>query len=137
MRYDPDFEDFWSVFPKRDIDYKREAFRCWGARLRAGIVATDLTEAARNYAAYCRQKGIIGTQFVMRAATFLGPNERWLAFKGGDLPAHVPDTSKAAVASVTEPPEERVDMRREIAELLRGLATKKKSPTCTHERGGK
>lgn len=148
MDYPHEFEIVWTIMPKRDLNNpKKAAFKAWKARLKEGVSQADLESAARAYYGYCKQKGIIGTDKVMMAQTFFGPNERWEAFKGGDTPATnehnleslrpTRTTSTMSPVSVTEPPEPRIDARPFIADLLRGLAESKKAPTCNHERANK
>jgi len=77
--YPPEFERFWSAFPKRDgANPKKKAFRHWKATLkRNGADADTLIAAAERYAEHCRVKGKVGTEFVLYAATFLGPDKHW------------------------------------------------------------
>jgi len=77
-RYTDHFEEFWSTYPRRlGGNPKKLAFKAWTARLREGINPADLITAAKVYARDCDRNGRIGTEFVMQAGTFLGPNERW------------------------------------------------------------
>lgn len=76
--YTPEFETAWSIYPKRSGgNPKVGAFKAWRARLAEGVSAEELTEAARKYADYCEAAGKTGTELVMQAQTFWGPNERW------------------------------------------------------------
>lgn len=69
--YDPDFQRFWEVYPKR-LD-KTRAYQCWQARLTEGVTAGDMVAAAANYAAYCRQQGTLD-RYIKYPANFLGPD---------------------------------------------------------------
>jgi hypothetical protein len=81
MPYTPDFETAWRAYPARDGgNPKRRAFKAWCARLREGADPAELIRAAGEYADDCRRRGKLGTEFVMQAATFFGPDERWRAF---------------------------------------------------------
>ena len=76
--YSDDFEEFWSAYPRRlGGNPKKLAFKAWTARIREGINSADLMTAVKVYARDCDRNGRIGTEFVMQASTFLGPNERW------------------------------------------------------------
>jgi hypothetical protein len=67
-----DFESVWSIYPRKVA--KAAARRAYTARRRAGVPAETLLSATRNYA-----DATVGTpeRFVMHAATFFGPDERW------------------------------------------------------------
>jgi phage replication O-like protein O len=73
-----EFAEFWSIYPKREgSNSKADALKAWNARIRSGIPADELLTGLRRYAAYCKAKGSIGTQFVKQAASFLGTGEHW------------------------------------------------------------
>jgi len=98
--YPADFEEIWAAYPRREGgNSKRDAFKAFRARLREGVAAADLLDGVRRYAAFVRAKGIEGSSFVMQAATFLGPGERfreaWI-FAGGD-PGSRPAILRGAV----------------------------------------
>lgn len=76
--YTDDFERAWQKYPKRQgSNPKRAAFQAWRARLREQIDPGLLERAVEHYAASVRRDGSEHTPFVMQAATFFGPNERW------------------------------------------------------------
>lgn len=76
--YTPQFEEAWSVYPKRSgSNPKRAAFKAWNARLKDGGSPPDLLAGTRRYAAWCDAEGQTGTRFVMQARTFFGPEEHW------------------------------------------------------------
>jgi hypothetical protein len=80
--YDPDFEAFWSVYP-RQVEKKR-AYRVWRTRLRAGVSPGDLINAARQYRDICLRMGT-NERFIKHPATFIGPDkpyEEYLSNKG-------------------------------------------------------
>lgn len=75
---DPGFEMAWAAYPSRAGDNpKRRALKAWRARLAAGVPVPDLVAGVQRYARYIRSQGKEGTEFVMQAATFFGPDERW------------------------------------------------------------
>jgi hypothetical protein len=74
-----DFEIFWQAYPKRSgSNPKKPALKCWQARLKEkGVTAADLIGSAKAYAGYCQATDKLGTEYVMQAKTFLGPNDCW------------------------------------------------------------
>lgn len=74
--YSSDFEAFWAQYPRKAN--KKGAFTKWKATLRkkGGPSAPDLIGAATRYAAVCQRKGTT-QDYMLHAATFLGPQERW------------------------------------------------------------
>lgn len=77
--YPSEFSRVWDVYPRRTGgNPKREAFKAWTARLRAGVTVEVLQAGVERYRAYCDREGKTGSQFVMQAATFFGPGERYL-----------------------------------------------------------
>jgi len=76
--YSSDFEKAWSLYPRRSGgNPKKLAWKSWNARIAEGVTPEELVEATRQYAEYIKAKGKSGTEFVMQASTFYGPNERW------------------------------------------------------------
>ena len=72
------FEDFWAEYPRRaGGNSKADALKCWKARLREGVEPTAILDGLKRYYAYCVSQGIVGTQWVKQAKTFLGPGEHW------------------------------------------------------------
>ena len=84
--YSPDFLAFWEAYPRRVA--KLKAWKAWSARLKEPIGESGrlhwtpglLIRCAQNYAAVCK-KADTDVQYVMHAATFLGPSERWLDYE--------------------------------------------------------
>lgn len=74
--FTPEFEGAFLLFPKRSGDNpKGHAFTQWRLRLAAGRTVEEMTEGVRRYRAYCDAKGDTGTQYVMQAKRFFGPEE--------------------------------------------------------------
>jgi hypothetical protein len=72
--YTGDFEECWSVYPKRSgSNDKRAAFKAWSARLKEGHKPADIIAGTKRYATWCRSTGKEHTEMVKQAATFLGP----------------------------------------------------------------
>ena len=77
-KYPEAFERVWSVYPTRaGGNPKRSAFRAWSARLKAGASAEELQAGVERYRRYCETMGKVGTQYVLHAATFFGPDEHF------------------------------------------------------------
>lgn len=75
-RYPDDFEQMWKIYPKRAGDNsKKKAAAAWSARLREGHTADAMMKGVQDYAAWCEATGKIGTEHVMMAATFFGPDD--------------------------------------------------------------
>jgi hypothetical protein len=77
--YTSDFLDVWKLYPYRTGHSKKEAFRCWQARLREGVSADDLRRAVINYA---KERDGKDSTYTKMASTFLGPDEHWKAYLG-------------------------------------------------------
>ena len=75
------FDAFWAAYPKRDgnADRKGAAKAFAPAAKRAGDHSL-VTRAAARYAAHCREKGKIGTEFVKQARSWLNGDlwREWL-----------------------------------------------------------
>lgn len=74
--YSPEFEQFWSLYPRK-VD-KRKAWRNWQTRLKQRANPLQMIAAAKHYSQACVGKE---QQFVKYASTFLGPDkpyEEWI-----------------------------------------------------------
>jgi hypothetical protein len=75
--YDDDFLEFWSLYPRTRQQSKKEAYKCWLARLKEkGVAPERIINATRNYAALCLQERR-EEKYIAQPSTFLGPNEKW------------------------------------------------------------
>lgn len=73
VEYPDEFEFLWGEIPKREGgNSKKDAFKCCNARIKEGSSWRVLIQGVRNYRKYCEDKQMIGTQYVMQMATFLG-----------------------------------------------------------------
>lgn len=78
-QYTEAFEAVWERFPKRSgSNPKKKAAEAYGARLREGVDPSHLSAGVIRYAHYCFETGKLGTEFVMMAATFFGPDQHYL-----------------------------------------------------------
>lgn len=109
--YDDDFEAAWSLYPRRPNNPKKRAFKAWKGRLRAGAMIEDLAAGVRRYAAYIQATGREGTEYVMQAATFFGPDDRWAepheiqSASPRDAPHRNGSGASAPVTTSATPPE--------------------------------
>lgn len=72
------FDEAWAAYPKREGgNSKSGAQKAWNARIRIGMKAEDMLAGVKRYAAFCQAKGMVGTQYVMQAQTFFGPEGKW------------------------------------------------------------
>lgn len=77
--YSPEFEELWSIYPKRQgSNPKQSASIAVQARLRAGETFSVLREGTIAYRAYCDAKGDTGGEYVMQAVRFYGRNQEYL-----------------------------------------------------------
>ena len=68
----------WSKYPKRDGGNPRaRALKAWRSRIREGVKPDELLAGLERYRQHCESRGIVGTSYVMQAATFFGPDRRW------------------------------------------------------------
>ena len=109
-----DFELFRSFYPKRGGSQPwKKAVKAANARIKEGAQFSDMIEGARRYAEYCDKDGATGTKYVMQAATFLGPEEHYLA-------AWTPPFSKAESVNArnAKAAQEFLDSREECGGVL-------------------
>lgn len=97
--YPADFESCWQQYPKRPNHNKREAFRKWQARRRAGVEAAVLLDGVSRYRRHCDSEGKTGTQFVMHAAKFFGRDEHYLLPWDPPVVAHRPSGAATTAAA--------------------------------------
>ena len=74
------FPEFWEVYPKRDGTADRKgAAKAFGAALKRAPLKTIL-DGATAYAAHCKAKGNVGTQYVKQARSWLN-GDLWGEFQ--------------------------------------------------------
>jgi hypothetical protein len=73
VEQEPDgFSAFWDAYPKRDGNADRKgAVKAFKAAVKRAEGLETLVGAASRYAAHCREKGKIGTEFVKQARSWL------------------------------------------------------------------
>jgi hypothetical protein len=75
---DDGFAGFWQRYPRRvGGNPKRRALMAWRARRRDGVTLAEMLTGLERYRAYLEHEGKLGTEYVMQAATFLGPDRRY------------------------------------------------------------
>lgn len=77
-----------------------KAFKAATARIREGSSWNEILDGARRYAAFIRATGKENTEFVMQAATFCGPDKRFL--ESWALPATKADNRLASNLSAAD-----------------------------------
>lgn len=125
MTYPEAFERLWSEYPQRPNNPKKPAFKQYQRRLLEGVPVLTLLGAVMNYAGQMRHAGKVGTEYVMQAQTFFGPNERWVEFvpKLEYAPVRKRDVKKWEDKGWTKV-EDRIDGRQFIKDILNKLASK-------------
>jgi hypothetical protein len=73
-----DFDELRSIYPKRAGSQPwNRALKACTARIKAGDNWPEMVDGARRYRDFCQATGKIGTEYVMQAATFFGPDRRF------------------------------------------------------------
>ena len=110
-KYTEDFERLWKIYPKRaGGNPKPRAFKAYNAILKQGHTHSDIKEGLERYAAFCKGTAVIGSPYVMQAATFFSANtESWL--EDWDLP-------KQEVKETTEQKGRRLNMPARVGESM-------------------
>lgn len=76
--YTIEFDELWSAYPRREGgNPKKRAYRAYIARLREGVTHEEIKKGVHRYAEHIRASKNEGTRYVLQAATFFGPDERW------------------------------------------------------------
>lgn len=72
------FERFWRDYPKRaGNNPRRKAEQAWSARLEEKCDPESILAGEQRYIAFLKATGKVGTEYVMQASTFVGPNRCW------------------------------------------------------------
>lgn len=78
LSYPPPFDAVWDAYPRRDgSNPKRKAYGAWKARRGEGVSADEMAAGVARYAAWLAAKALTGTEKVMQAARFFGPEAEW------------------------------------------------------------
>lgn len=73
--YTPEFEEFWSEYPRKKE--KAKAFKVWNTRLREGHTVDEMITAAKNYAVECVGRD---EKYIKHGSTFIGPDKPFLEY---------------------------------------------------------
>lgn len=123
------FKELWQAYPKRagnnPLGAAERAFR---ARVKEGVDPSIMIVAAATYARFCESTGKAGSEYVMRASTFLGADrpyaQSWAppASDGGNWTAS-PEAmlAKARELGISTMGESSEGLRRKIQEKLQGV----------------
>jgi len=78
ITYTHDFEEAWKQYPKRaGANPKKKAFKAWNARLKEGAKPIEIIAGIARYSQFVKDTGKSSTEFVMQAATFMGPEDHY------------------------------------------------------------
>lgn len=89
------FPEFWKAYPKRAGNNPRaRALKAYRARLAEGHAAAEMLDGAARYSRYCQETGKVGTEYVLQAATFLGPDKPFTQTWDGPAAVGTPDYSE-------------------------------------------
>ena len=81
--YSEDFLEIWQIYPARSgANPKKRAATAFEKRISEGLlnheeIYFELFQGARRYAKFCDATGKTGTEYVMQAATFFGPDRHY------------------------------------------------------------
>jgi len=76
--YPPDFLELKAIYPKRcgGNPWPR-ALKAYNTRIKQGYTHDEIKAGLTRYATFCEKTGKTNSEFVLQAATFFGPDERW------------------------------------------------------------
>ena len=79
IEYNQEFIDLWAIYPKRlPNNSKAKAFKAYKARIKQGYEHSAILAGLNRYRACKAAQNTIGTEYIMLAATFFGPDEHFL-----------------------------------------------------------
>lgn len=109
--YTEEFEEAWAAYPTRPGASKKDSFKAWNARLKAGVAVEDLIAGVKRYADYCRDMKT-DPQYVKQPTTFFGPGEfykaDWTPTVARAVPASAPLDLAAARKAANEEAKRRL-----------------------------
>lgn len=76
--YPDEFEQAFSLYPKRPGANKPSAFKAWKARINDGVTPDELIDGVMRYAHYVGATGV-HPQYIKQPSTFFGPDEHYLS----------------------------------------------------------
>ena len=72
------FDEAWDHYPPRQGANKRNAFKAWSARVKAGVDPSVILQGVKRYADYCKASGT-EPRYIKQPNTFFGPDEHYLS----------------------------------------------------------
>lgn len=75
--YTPEFNELWSIYPRKEGANKKAAFKAYQSRIKSGASNEQILAGVKAYRAYCLAKGT-EQQYMKQAQTFFGPSEHYL-----------------------------------------------------------
>lgn len=83
------FSQAWEAYPRRaGTNSKSAAASAWSARIKEGVSPEAMFEAVKRYASFCDATGKTGSEYVLQAASFFGPQKR--GWEGNwEIPPHL------------------------------------------------
>jgi len=120
VEYSDEFIEAWGLYPKRaGSNPKRKAFIAFERRITDGLakheeIYFELFQGIRKYANYCNATGNTGTEFVMQAATFFGPDKHY----ENDWTIPKPTTGKPAQPEIFSMAHQPADFSRDVENNL-------------------
>lgn len=77
--YPPEFEAIWAAKPERaGSNPKVDALHAYRGALKRGYSAEQMLAGVKRYTAFLTHTGKLGTPYVQRLVTFLGPNNQFM-----------------------------------------------------------
>jgi len=77
IEYSLEFLELRKIYPKRPGNPWPKALKAYSARIKQGYAHDEILAGLIRYVAFCDATGKTGSEFVLQAATFFGPDERW------------------------------------------------------------
>lgn len=74
--YPTEFEEVWAAYPKRPGASKKDSYKAWSARIKAGATAAEIMAGVLAYTSYVIAKQT-DPEFIKQPATFFGPDEHF------------------------------------------------------------
>lgn len=75
--YSDEFLEAWAKYPSRPGANKKQAYKAWAARLKAGADPIAMIAGCVSYSLYCEATNTAGN-FIKQPDTFFGPAEHYL-----------------------------------------------------------
>lgn len=77
IEYSPEFMELREIYPKRPGNPWPKAQKAYNARIKQDYTHDEIKAGLIRYVLFCDKTGKTGSEFVLQASTFFGPDERW------------------------------------------------------------